>query len=175
VAVAIAITVAISVLVADSVTFAVAIAHCHRRRPLPLRSLPTITAAVSVELPSAIAITVAVAFAVGHCCLGHRWLSQLPSPLAITITIAVGHFPVLLPWHSNNCIQPTEVKNGYLILFCLDSGQRTDQSWMTDQVLSSNGQHQRWAASGKHRGKRLVMEVAGSRGAAGGQQGGDVD
>ncbi len=46
---------------------------------------------------------------------------------------------------------------------------------MTDQVSSGNGQHQRWAASGEHRGKRLVKEVAGSRGAAGGQQGGDVD
>ncbi len=46
---------------------------------------------------------------------------------------------------------------------------------MTDQVLSGNGQHQSWVVSGKHQGKRLVREVAGSRGAAEGQQGGDVD
>jgi hypothetical protein len=39
---------------------------------------------------------------------------------------------------------------------------------MTDQVLSGNGQHQRWAVSGEHQGKQLVREVA----AAGGQQGG---
>jgi hypothetical protein len=37
----------------------------------------------------------------------------------------------------------------YLILFCSDSGRRTDQSRMTYQVSSGNGQHQRWAASGK--------------------------
>jgi hypothetical protein len=43
---------------------------------------------------------------------------------------------------------------------------------MTDQVLSGNARHQRWAVSGKHQGERLVREVAGSRGAAGGQQGG---
>ncbi len=46
---------------------------------------------------------------------------------------------------------------------------------MTDQVSSGNGQHQHWAASSKHQGKRLVREEAGSRGAAGGHQGGDID
>ncbi len=56
-----------------------------------------------------------------------------------------------------------------------NSRQCTDQSWMTDQMLSGNGQHQRWAASGNHRGERLVREVTGSRGAAEEQQGGDVD
>jgi hypothetical protein len=46
---------------------------------------------------------------------------------------------------------------------------------MTDQVSSGNGHHQHWAASGEHQGKQLGREVAGSRGAAGGQQGGEVD
>jgi hypothetical protein len=55
----------------------------------------------------------------------------------------------LLPWRGKNCIQPIEAKDAYSILFCSDSGQRIDQSWMTDQMLSGNGQHQRWAASGK--------------------------
>jgi hypothetical protein len=108
-----------------------------------------IAAAVSVALPSAIAVAVAVALAVDHCHLRHRWPSQLPSPLAITITVAIGHFQELLPWRGKNCIQPIEAKNAHLILFCSDSGRRTDQSRMTDQVSSSNGQHQRWAASGK--------------------------
>jgi hypothetical protein len=31
----------------------------------------------------------------------------------------------------------------------LDSGWCIDRSRMTDQVLSGNGQHQRWAASGE--------------------------
>ncbi len=44
---------------------------------------------------------------------------------------------------------------------------------MTDQVSSGNGRHSigRRAASIK----LIVREVAGSRGAAGGQKGGDVD
>jgi hypothetical protein len=37
--------------------------------------------------------------AVGHYHLCHRWPTQLPSPSASTIAIAVGHFRVLLPWH----------------------------------------------------------------------------
>ncbi len=72
-----------------------------------------------------------------------------------------------------NCIQTIEAKNAYLILFCLDSGWCTDQSRMTDQVSSGNGNTSvgRQAANSE----RLVREVAGSRGAAGGQQGEDVD
>jgi hypothetical protein len=169
--------VAISVVVADFIiiAIAVAIAHCRCHWPLPLRSPWTIAAAIFVALPSAIAVTVAITLAVGHCRLCHRQPLQLPSSLAITVTIAVGHFREFLPWRGENCIQPIEAKNAYLILFCSDSGWHTDQSQMTDQVLSGNGQYQRWAASGKHQGKWLVREVAGSRGAAGGQQGGDVD
>jgi hypothetical protein len=172
---AIAIAIAISIVITNSVTIAVAVAHHHRRRPLPLRSPSTIAATVSVALPSAIAIAIAVALAVGHCRLCHHRPLQLPSTLAITITVAVGHFQEVLPWRGKNCIRPIEAKNAYLILFCLDSEWRTDQSRMTDQVSSGNGQHQRWVASSKHQGEWLVREVAGSRGTAGGQQGGDVD
>ncbi len=148
-AVAIVIAVAISVIVADSVTIAIAVAHCRRSWPLPLQLPSTIAAAVSVASLSAIAIAVAVALAIGHCHLPHHWPLQLPSPLAITVTVAIGHFRELLPWHGKNCIQPIETKNAHLILFCSDSGRRTDQNRMTDQVSGGNGQHQRWAASGK--------------------------
>jgi hypothetical protein len=55
----------------------------------------------------------------------------------------------LLPWRGENCIQPIEAKNAHLILFCLDSGRHINQSRMNDQVSGGNGQHQRWAASGK--------------------------
>jgi hypothetical protein len=80
-----------------------------------------------------------------------------PSPSAIAVAIAigrhhchaVGHFQELLPWRGKNCIQPIKAKNAYLILFYSDSGQRIDQSRMTDQVSSGNGHHQHWAASGK--------------------------
>jgi hypothetical protein len=95
------------------------------------------------------AIAVADALAIGHCHLHHHQPLQLPSPLAITVTIVVSHFQELLPWRSMNCIQPIEAKNAYLILLYSDSGQRIDQSRMTDQVSSGDGQHQHWAASGE--------------------------
>jgi hypothetical protein len=77
--------------------------------------------------------------------------------LAIAVAIAIGHhhphaighFRELLPWRGKNCIQPIEAKNAYLILLCSDSGWHIDQSRMTDQVSSGDGQHQRWAASGE--------------------------
>ncbi len=91
-----------------------------------------------------------------HCC-PCRWPLLSPSPLAIAVAIAVGHhhrhaighFQELLPWRSKNCIRPIEAKNAYLILLCSDSGGRIDQSRMTDQVSSGDGQHQQWAPSGK--------------------------
>jgi hypothetical protein len=114
-----------------------------------LRLPSTIAAAISVALPSAITIAVAIALAVGHCRLRHRQPSQLPSLLVITVTVAVGHFRELLPWLGKNCIQPIEAKN--LTLFIL-FGQwaATDQSQITDQVSSGNGQHQHWVVSGEH-------------------------
>jgi hypothetical protein len=114
---------------------AIAVAVNHRRRHL---------CCVTVSH-----CAIAIALAVGHCRLRHCQPLQLPSPLAITVTVAVGHFQELLPWHGKNCIQPIEAKNAHLILFCLDSGRRTDQSQMTDQVLIGNGQHQHWGASGE--------------------------
>ncbi len=111
---------------------------------LPLRSPSTIATAVSVALPSAIAVVVALA--IDHCRLRHHWPSQLSSLLGITVAVAISHFQEFLPWHSKNCIQPIEAQNAYIILFCLDSGRCTDQSRMTDQVSSGNGQHQCWAS-----------------------------
>jgi hypothetical protein len=78
---------------------AIAVAHCRCRRPL--RSPLTIAATVSVALLSAIPITVALA--IGHCHFCHCRPSQLPSPLAITVYVAVGHFRELLPWRGKNC------------------------------------------------------------------------
>ncbi len=113
-----------------------------------LLQLPSpITAAVSFALPSA--ITIAIALAIGHCRLHHHWHLQSPSPLAITIAIPIAHCRELLHWHGENSIHTILANNAYLILFCLDIGRRTDQSWMTDQASSGDGQHQRWAVSGK--------------------------
>ncbi len=140
---------AISVVIADSITIAIAVAHCCCRQPSPLRSPSTIAAALTVTLPSAMAVTVAVALAISHCHLCHHRPLQLPSPLAITVTITISHFRELLPSCGENCIQPIEAKNAHLILFCSDSGWRTDQSRMTDQVSGGNGQHQCWAVSGE--------------------------
>ncbi len=173
VAVAIVIAIGISVIVANSVTIAVAVAHCHHRRPLPLRSPSTITTAVFVVLPSAIAIAVAIALAIGHCHLHHRWPLQLPSPLAITVTVAIGHFREFLPWHGKNCIQPIEAIMLTLFYFVWTvGGTLIKAGWLTRcQAAITNTSVGQQAASSE----RLVREVAGSRGAAGGQQGGDVD
>jgi hypothetical protein len=121
-AVALAIAIAISVVVADSITLAIAVAHHHCRWPLLLRSPSTIAAALSVALLSAITTAIAVALAISCCRLCHHRPLQLPSLLAITVTVAFGHFQELLPWRSKNCIQPIEAKNAHLILFCSDSG-----------------------------------------------------
>jgi hypothetical protein len=69
-----------------------------------LQLLSTIAAAVSVVLPLAMAVAVAIALVVNNCRFHHRWPSQLPSLLAILVTIAVGHFQELLPWRGKNCI-----------------------------------------------------------------------
>jgi hypothetical protein len=140
--------------------------HCHRRLRCHCRrrcrcncNCPS-----PLPLPSAIAIAVSVnhcrrhlcCFAISHCCHQrpcHRQSS--PSAIAVAIAIghhhrhAVGHFQELLPRHGKNCIQPIKAKNAYLVLLCSDSGRRIDRSRMTDQVSSSDGQHQRWAANGE--------------------------
>jgi hypothetical protein len=157
VAVSIAIAVAISVFdsnaIAVAITVAVAVTIAHRRcrcRGLLLRPTWTIAAVSRCHL---------CCIAISHCC--HRcpccWTLPPPSPLAIAVAIAIGHcrrhaaghFQELLPWRGKNCIQPIEAKNAYLILCCSDSGRRIDQSRITDQVSSGDGQHQRWAASGE--------------------------
>jgi hypothetical protein len=85
---------------------------CHHRRchcPLPL--LCAIAVAVAVDYRRRHLCCVAVSHRRCHCrcpccrpCrLHHCWPSQLPSPSAITITIAIGHFRVLLPWRGKNC------------------------------------------------------------------------
>jgi hypothetical protein len=76
----------------------VAIADCRHRphQPLLPQSLSPIPAAISFVSPSAIVI--------GQCHLCHRWLLQLPSPLAITIAVAIAHCRELLPWHGKNSI-----------------------------------------------------------------------
>ncbi len=122
---------------------------------------------LTLPLPLAIAVVVSVNHCRRHLChvaVSHRCRrcpcrrplpSPSPSAIAVAIAIshhccrAVGHFQELLPWRGKNFIRPIEAKNAYLFLLCSDSGRRIDRSRMTDQVSSSNGQHQRWAASGK--------------------------
>ena len=83
---------------------------------------------ITSMLATTIAVATALALAIGHCRLHHCWPSQLPSSLAITVTVAVGHFRELLPWCGESCIRPIEAKNSHLILFCLSSEWRTDCS-----------------------------------------------
>jgi hypothetical protein len=131
--------------------------HHHRRCRCPSPSPSAIAVAVAVDHRRRRLCCVAIShcrchcrcLAIGHCHLCHYTPLQLPSTSAITVTVTVGHFQEWLPWRGKNCIQLIEAKNAHLILFCWDSWWHTDQSWMTDQVSGGNGQHQRWAASGK--------------------------
>jgi hypothetical protein len=130
--------------------------HCCCRRPLP--SLSAIAVAVAVDHCRHHLCCVAVNHCHCRCLCPCYWPLPSLSPSAIAVAISIchhrqipiGHFRAMLPWRSENCILPGEAKNAYLILFCSDSGRHTDQSRMTDQVLSGNGQHQHWVASGKH-------------------------
>jgi hypothetical protein len=140
---------------------AIVVSHCHCgcRQPLLLPSLlrcrqPSL---LPLPLPSAIAVSVTVSHCSCHC----RWPSPLPCRQLF--------LRELLPWHGKNCIQPIEAKNAYLTLFCSDSGRCTDQSRMTDQVSSGNGQHQHWAASSKYQAdsEGSGWQQGGSRGAEG--------
>jgi hypothetical protein len=75
------------------IAFAVGHCHCGLRKPLPPPSLLRHCQPLPspLPLPSAIAVSITQP-------------SQLPSLLAITVTVAVGHFRELLPWHGKNCI-----------------------------------------------------------------------
>jgi hypothetical protein len=149
------------VALAVAISFAITLwLHCRCRHrcccncPSPL-PLPWAIAAVAMNHHRRHLCCVAVS----HCCCRRPCHQTLPSRslLAITVAIAVGHhrchavghFQELLPWCGKNCIRLIEAKNAYLILFCLDSGRCIDQSRITYQVSSSDGQHQRWAASGE--------------------------
>ncbi len=132
--------------------------RCHRRRcrcPSPL------------PLPSAIAIVVAINHrrrhlchvAISNCCRRRPRRQPLlsPSPLAIAVAISVGHhcchcrwpFPSVVALARRTLYSNNLSKECSPYFICSDSGRCTDQSQMTDQVSSGDGQHQRWAASGK--------------------------
>ncbi len=128
--------------------------RCHCNCPLP-SLLPWAIAVVAVNHCRRHLCRVAIS----HCCCRCPCCQTLPSPslsaIAVAIAVghhrchAVGHFQELLPWRSKICIRPIRAKNAYLILFCWDSGRCIDQSRITYQVSSGDGQHQHWAASGK--------------------------
>jgi hypothetical protein len=76
---------------------------CHNRRPrcpLPSPSPSPSAIAVAVSIDHCrcrlcyvtVSHAIAVALTVGHCHPSHRWPLQLPSLLAITVIVAVGHF-----------------------------------------------------------------------------------
>jgi hypothetical protein len=69
---------------------------------LLLKSPSPINAAVFFALPPEIAI--AVTLAASHCHLRHHWPLQSPSPLAITVALAIIHCQELLPWCGENSI-----------------------------------------------------------------------
>jgi hypothetical protein len=172
-----AIAVPISVAVADSFAVAVAaavtIAHCrcHCRQPLLLRSPSTIAATISVALPSAIAV--AIALAIGHCHLHHCQPLQLPSLSAITVAMP-------LAIYESCCLGVAKIvfsqlkQRVFTIFYFVQTvgGALIKAGWLTRcQAAMANTSVGRQAVSIE----RIVRELARSRGAAGGQKGGDID
>jgi hypothetical protein len=147
--------------------------HCDRRRRLRCRCClhrrccQRCRSLLPSPLPSAIAVAVAIAHhcrhlfcvAVSHRCYRHPHRQPLPSlsPLAIAVTISIGHhhchrrrpLPRVVALAQQELYSKNLSNYAYHILFCLDSWWHTDQSQMTDQALSGDGQHQHWAASGE--------------------------
>ena len=134
-----------------------------------------IAVAISVAIADSvtIAIAVAIALAVGHCHLHHHWPLQLPSPLAITVAM-----PLAI---SKSCclgvarIVFDQLKQRMLTFFYFVGtvgGVLIEARSLTRcQAVMANTSVRRHTMSSEW----LVREVAGSRGAAGGQQGGDID
>jgi hypothetical protein len=157
--------------------------HCccqlrhHRRCHCPLPSPSAIAVAVNIDHCRRRLYCVVVSHCHPHCRCPHRRPLPSPSPLAITVAISIGHqhhhchqpFPRVVALVRRDLYSTNQSKECSPYLFCLDSGQRTDQSRMTDQVLSGNGQHQHWAASGKQcaASEGSGWQQGGSRGAAG--------
>jgi hypothetical protein len=112
-----------------------------------LRLPSTIAATISVALPSA--ITVAVALAVSHCRLHHLWPSQLPLLSAITIAMPLAISKSCCLGKARIVFDQLKQRMLTLFYFCLDSRRCIDRSRITDQLLSGDGQHQRWVASNK--------------------------
>jgi hypothetical protein len=171
VALTVAVTIAIAIAISIAVAVAVAITHrhCRCRRPLPLRLPSTIAAAMSVALPSAIAV--AVALAIGHCRLRHRCPSQLPSQLAITVAMPLAISCCL----GSARIVFNQLKHRMLTSFyfvCTVGGALIKAGWLTRCQAAMANTSVGWRVTSS---ERLVREVAGSRGEAGGQQGGNVD
>ncbi len=170
VAVAIAIAIAISVAIADSVAIivaiAVTIAHCCCccRWPLPLWLPSTITAAISVTLPSAIAVPVALA--VGQCCLCHRWPLQLPLPSAITVAMPSAISESCCLGAARIVFDQLKQRMHNLYDFVWTVGSTLiEAGWLTRcRATMANTSVGRQVTSSE----RLVREVAGSRGEAGG-------
>jgi hypothetical protein len=134
--------------------------HCHCRHCCccncqSLLPLPWAIAAVAVNHCCRHLCRVAVSHRCRHCPCRQTLPSLSSSAIAVAIAVghhrchAIGHFRELLSWRGKNCIRPIKAKNAYLILFCWDSGQCIDQSRINYQVLSDDGQHQYWVASGK--------------------------
>jgi hypothetical protein len=163
IAIAITITIAIAVSVAVAVNVTVAYHRCHCRCHWQLLSqlLSPITAAISFALLSAIVVTIALA--VGHCRLRHHQQPQSPFPLDITAAVAVTHSRELLPWW----IVFKQFEQIILALFYFVQtvgGALIKAEWLTRHhvAMANTSVGQQGASS-----KRLIGEVAGSRGAAG--------
>ena len=104
-----------------------------------------IAVAISIVVANFITIVVAVAHRrrrqPSHCSCHLHWPSLSPLPLAISESCCLGTARIVFD----------QLKQRMLTLYyCVWTvGGKIDQSQMTDQVSSGDGQHQCWTVSGK--------------------------
>ncbi len=171
--------------------------HCHRRCHLSRQLRRRCRRRCHCNRPSLLPLplAIAVAVAISHCChhlcrvaVSHRccrrpcrWPLPSPSPSAIAVAIAIGH-------HHRHALAIAKI-------FCLGAGRivfkQSKQRMLTlfyfvrtvGSVLIKAGSLTRCRAAMANTSigqqaassEQPVREVAGGRGAAGGQQGGDID
>ncbi len=116
-----------------------AVGHCCScREPSPPPSLSRCRQ--PLLLPLLLPLDIAVLVIIGHCSCHRCRPSLLPCCWPFLRVVALAWQELYSTNRSKECLF-------YFILFCWDSGWCIDRSWITYQVLSGDGQHQRWAAS----------------------------
>jgi hypothetical protein len=139
--------------------------------PLPLPSPSAIAVAVTITHCRCRLCPVTVSHCRHRCCCHQPLLSLSQSVITVAISVSHHHCHRRQPLPRVVALVRQELYSNNLSKECLpnfiflDSGRRTDQSRMTDQASSGDGQHQRWAERDEQQAasRRSGWQQGGSR------------